>query len=262
LANNMFQNFWDNINSNPVVLAGIAQVIVPLLVVFDIIHWTEAQTAMVYTAITAITTLMVRGNTVAVNKVEQRVEEKVAHREMAGTTGTGAGMTPTATPGPASPGIPPSGTGVLLIVALVGGLLLSACGPKLPPQTSVEANVAVRGTQVVTALRATIPSIKSFVCQPSVPAPCLQPVHAERIFKGLESAGEAGEQLATVLAAVDSAKTAAEKTSGMERARTILTNLQSTLVQLSIVPDDSAVRSRLVQTFSTVMQLLLAVSTF
>ena len=101
----IFNNFVDNINNNPVLLASLAQVIVPVLVVFEVIHWTEAQTAVLYTAITAISGMFVRGNTVAKGKVEQRVEEQMLHREIVGTKGTGSGMTPTTTPGPATPGM-------------------------------------------------------------------------------------------------------------------------------------------------------------
>lgn len=101
----MFKNFWDNINDNPVLLASLAQAIVPLLVGFEFVQWTEAQTALVYSSITGISAVFLRSKTMSVAKVEQRVEEKVAHREMAGTTGTGAGLNPTATPGPATPGL-------------------------------------------------------------------------------------------------------------------------------------------------------------
>jgi hypothetical protein len=88
-----------------VLIAGIVQAIVPVLVVFKVIDWTPDQTAVVYGAVTFITGLALRGSTVAVNKIEQRVEEKVAHREMAGTTGTSEGLTAPSTPGPATPGV-------------------------------------------------------------------------------------------------------------------------------------------------------------
>lgn len=94
---NLFHNFWDNLNSNPVILAGIAQAIVPVLVVFEVVQWTEAQTAVLYTAITAIASTFVRGNTISVNKIEQRIDAKVAHREATGQTGSPAGLS-TSTP--------------------------------------------------------------------------------------------------------------------------------------------------------------------
>ena len=89
----MFENFYNNLKANPVLLAGIAQAVVPVLVIFELVHWTEAQTAILYTAISSISGMFVRGNTVAVTKVEQRIDEKVAHREMMETTGTSEGLT-------------------------------------------------------------------------------------------------------------------------------------------------------------------------
>lgn len=137
MAENAFKNFIDNLNTNPVLLASIAQLIVPVLVGFGVVQWTPEQTALVYGAITGISGMFVRGNTVSVNKVEQRVEEKVAHREMAGTTGTGSGMTPTPTPGPATRGL-----SILLAIALSASLAGCSKGAHVAAQVE---NVAHDG---------------------------------------------------------------------------------------------------------------------
>jgi hypothetical protein len=105
VAQNAFKTFAENLNDNPLLIVAVAQAIIPVLLVFEYIHWTTDQVSIVYTALGGIAAVFVSKTTVSASKVEQRVEEKVAHREMAGTTGTGEGLTPPPTPGPATSGI-------------------------------------------------------------------------------------------------------------------------------------------------------------
>lgn len=259
----MFKNFWDNINNNPVLLAGIVQAIVPVLVVFEVVQWTEAQTAVLYTAVTAILTTFVRGNTVAVNKVEQRIEEKVAHREMAGTTGTGVGLTPPPTPGPATPGMTKTnGNNIgitILLVSLGLSILISACGANLPPNTSPEGKTAVRATQVVAGLRATLPLIKSMTCTETKAPPCLQPAESLQILDYMDKANAAAVQLATVLAVVDTTTDTEEKSTGLAKARSLMVTIQQILMSASVTPAQEPLRQQLIQTFNNISELLFAI---
>lgn len=148
----------------------------------------------------------------------------------------------------------------LYVVALA--LTLSACGPKLPPNVSGEAKTAIKGNQLVQALRATIPEVKTHVCQPSVPAPCIAPADAVKVFAALETAGRTGEELAKVLAAVDAAKDATARTAGMDKARALLTSISTSLQSALTQPEQAEARQQLVTLFGNATQLLFAISAF
>jgi len=75
------------------VTEAIRQVILSL-VLFEVIRWDEHQIAGFLMAVSAVLALFARGTTVSHGRVEQKVDEKVALREIAGTTGTAANMSP------------------------------------------------------------------------------------------------------------------------------------------------------------------------
>lgn len=79
---------------NAVSLTEAIRQVILCLVLFQIIAWNEQQIAGFLMAISAVLALFARGATVSNARVEQKVAEKVAHREMAGTAGTGAGLSP------------------------------------------------------------------------------------------------------------------------------------------------------------------------
>lgn len=134
-----------------------------------------------------------------------------------------------------------------------------ACGPKLPPDTSVEARLAVRATQVVQGLRATLPALKQMVCTASRPQPCLSPQDALKILDQMDKANAVAEQLVTILTVVDSTTLADDKVSGMAKARTLMDTIQQALMAVSITPGQEAVRQELVQIFSGISTLLFAI---
>lgn len=149
-------------------------------------------------------------------------------------------------------------TAILLAVALAASL--SACGPKLPPNTSPEAQIAVRGTQVMAGLRATLPGIKALVCPPGAPGPtCLRPADADRVVVQIERAAGYAEDLAKVLKAVDEAKTAAERQAGLGKVGAILTSIQGSLSAAQIAPEGEAARMAIVGLLGTVTEILFTV---
>lgn len=149
----------------------------------------------------------------------------------------------------------------LIVVVMLA--IVAACGPKLPPGTSPEATMAVRATQVVAALRATLPQIKANVCvEGSDPRVCIKPADAIKVVNHVENAGGYAEQLGQALAIVDSAKTVTEQTAGMEKARTLLTHIQGLLTQASVAPENEGARNAVVTLMGTVTTLLFSISTF
>lgn len=82
------------IKHNTNAVAFFANQTVIMLMLFDVIHWNEAQMFGFLSFVNAGLAVIVGKTTIATAKVDQRVEEQVAHREMAGTTGTGVGLNP------------------------------------------------------------------------------------------------------------------------------------------------------------------------
>jgi len=141
-------------------------------------------------------------------------------------------------------------------------LTLTACGSKLPPNTSPEGTVAARGIQVIAALRATLPALKQATCQPGVAQPCLAPADTDRVVGHIQTASKVAEELAVVLKAVDEAQTAALQEEGMNKARALLVSIQSSLVQASVAPALEDARQRVVTILGVVTTLLFTVSVF
>ncbi len=156
----------------------------------------------------------------------------------------------------------------LIAAFLAIALALSACGPKLPPNTSLEGKLAVRGNQLVQALRATIPAVKGLVCvsttpQPSGPVPtCIPPATAVKIFEGLETAGKTSEQVADALRALDGAKTAQEQQAFQSKAMELLNTIQQTLLRVTVTPETEGARNAVVQILQTAMSILIAIGSF
>ena len=147
----------------------------------------------------------------------------------------------------------------LLGVIVIG---LVACGPKLPPDVSPEGKTAARATQVIAALRATLPALKAATCQPGVPAPCLAPADTDKVVGHVQTAAKSAQELAVVLQAVDAAQTAALQTEGMTKARALLVSIQASLTQATVAPGVEGARQQVVLILSTVTSLLFALSAF
>ena len=144
---------------------------------------------------------------------------------------------------------------------IVVALVTLGCGAKLPPDTSPEAKIAVRATQVVAALRATLPAIKSLTCTaPALTPPvCLSPADAIRVVTRIEQAGEHAERLATALQIVDAATDAASRATGMQRVTAILGSIQGSLAAAQIAPAAEPGRAAVVAILSSVMAILLTI---
>lgn len=246
----MLKNFLENIENNPVLIAEAIRLVMPILQMFGLINLTLEQQTVTFVGVSGLMALFVRNNTVSIPKIDLRVEERMAQREMAGTTGTGEGMTATETPGPATKG---------MMILLAASLSLAACGPKLPLNTSPEGKVAVRATQVVAALRATLPGLKVIVCQTNVPSPCVRPADAIQIVTKIEQAADMATQLGQALLIVDTVTLVDDKIAAMAKARNILVNVQSLLTAASIIPDNEEARQIVSQLFSNTTTLLFAV---
>jgi hypothetical protein len=146
---------------------------------------------------------------------------------------------------------------VIVLITLTG-----ACGPKLPPNTSIEAKAAIRGDQLVEALRSTIPSIKQAICQSAGQQNCLTPDDVAKVANHLGNAGRHAQELATVLSAVDDAKTASERQAGMQKANAILTSISNSLTQATVAPNLESGRQLVVSILGGVTTLLFTISSF
>jgi len=147
----------------------------------------------------------------------------------------------------------------LWVVTLVVGLLLAGC-VKTPPTMSPVGAVAVRGVQVIEALRATIPTIKVLTCTPQVPSvTCIKTADAMKIAVLLEQAADKGKELSEALYMAERALQAGDKLTGVNQAKAILASMQQMLTTAAVTPDNEPARQQLVQLFSNVTALLFAV---
>ncbi len=84
-------NFFENL-SNPVTgTEGVRQIVL-LLLAMGLIQLTMEQQLLVISSVSGVLSLFTRNITVSTKRVDQKVDELVAHREVAGTTGTAVGM--------------------------------------------------------------------------------------------------------------------------------------------------------------------------
>jgi len=147
----------------------------------------------------------------------------------------------------------------LIVVTLIAAA--AACA-KLPPNTSPEASVAIRGSQVIAALRATLPALKQATCQPGVAPPCVPPGDMDKVVGHIQQAAKVSEQLAVALQAVDAATTAADKQIGMDKARALIVSIQASLTQATVSPSAEAGRQQIVSLLGSVTSLLFVISAF
>ena len=148
---------------------------------------------------------------------------------------------------------------------LAAALTLGAC-TKLPPDTSIEGKLAVRGNQLVQTLRQVTPVVKSLTCTAATaptPVPtCIAPAVAAKIFDGLETAFKTAEEAADVLKALDSAKTEVEREPLKTKALSLLQTIQKTLMGLTVMPEHESTRNSVVQAISAAMAILISLGSF
>lgn len=147
-----------------------------------------------------------------------------------------------------------------LFVFVIG--LTLGCANRLPVGTSPEGVTAVKATQVIAALRASLPVLKAATCQPGVIPPCLAPADTDRVVTHIQTASTYAQELAVVLKAVDEAQTAALQTEGMTKARALLVSIQNSLTQAAVSPGAEDSRQKVVSILGAVMNLLLTAADF
>ncbi len=82
----------DVVARNPVALTTAIRAIITAAVAFGL-DWSAQQVGATILAVEAVLAVFTRDAVTANVNVEQKVQERVAQREMAGTSGTGDGMT-------------------------------------------------------------------------------------------------------------------------------------------------------------------------
>jgi hypothetical protein len=150
----------------------------------------------------------------------------------------------------------------LLIVVLGGSLLVSACN-RLPANTSPEANLGIRATQVVEGLRAAPPILKTITCttleqQKAERRTCVTPNEADFVAAQIQTAFERAEELGRVLQVYDTARDASEQASLMAKAAIAAKAIQQAIGLAQIRPQFEEARQSVLQLFARVSELLLA----
>lgn len=164
-----------------------------------------------------------------------------------------------------------------LVATILVALTVTSCAAKLPPNMSVEGKLAVRGTQVILALRGSIVMLKSVVCQ-SAPVPganisidalkssnlgnmCLRPEDFIKVLDKVDEAGKIGEQLAVVLRAIDESNLVDTKLTMRQKATDLMSRLSALLADAVILPGNPEARGLVQRALQNVNTLLFAVLT-
>jgi hypothetical protein len=83
--------FFENL-TNPVTgTEGVRQIVL-LLLALGVVQLSMEQQLLIISSVSGVLSLFTRNSTVSTKRVDQKVDELVAHREVMGTTGTGSGM--------------------------------------------------------------------------------------------------------------------------------------------------------------------------
>ena len=88
----IIDRFLSMVQHNTNAFAEFIRLGVLMLMLFEYIHWTEPQMFGFLAFLSAGLALITGKTTVPSVVVDQKVDEKVAHREMTKTTGTGSGL--------------------------------------------------------------------------------------------------------------------------------------------------------------------------
>ena len=83
--------FFDNL-TNPVTgTEGVRQIVL-LLLALGVVQLSMEQQLLIISSVSGVLSLFTRNSTVSTKRVDRKVDELVAHREMVGTSGTNSGM--------------------------------------------------------------------------------------------------------------------------------------------------------------------------
>lgn len=141
--------------------------------------------------------------------------------------------------------------GILIIVATAG----CQAGRKLPPNLDVEGQVAVRGRQVIAAMRGAADATDLAITTGAVTrddgVPVLQAIH-----EGSKQA----QNLADVLKLIDRARSAVERDGLIQQATDILDDLRKVLDDLVLPVQAEAHRKRIASILQPVKDALFAVA--
>jgi hypothetical protein len=151
-------------------------------------------------------------------------------------------------------------TRLLIALALVASIG-AGCAAKLPPNTSPEAKVAIRGTQLVAGIRATLPTIKEQTCVSTTPPGtlCIDPKDAIVVVQNIQKAANVAVDLAKALEAVDNATAVDDKVSKTQRAKQLLGDIQNLILQSTAAPLNANSRQAIVGIMGSVTALLFSV---
>ena len=148
-----------------------------------------------------------------------------------------------------------------LLIALTLVVSIAACGTKLPPNTSTEAKVAIRGSQLIAGIRATLPTIKEQTCVATTPPGtlCIDPKDAIVVVQNINKAADVAVDLAKVLEAVDNATVVDDKLTKTARAKQLLADIQNLILQSTAAPLNANSRQAIVGIMGSVTALLFSV---
>lgn len=149
----------------------------------------------------------------------------------------------------------------IVAIAILALITVAACGTKLPPNTSPEAKIAIRGGQLIDGIRALLPQIKANTCVATTPPGtiCVDPKDAIVVVQNIGKAADIAVDLAKVLEAVDNATVVDDKLTKTARAKQLLADIQNLILQSTAAPLNPNSRQAIVGIMGSVTALMFSV---
>lgn len=135
----MFNGF----NVHPATVSEAIRQIILCLVLFGVVQWTDQQIAGLLMAVSAVLALFTRSNTISTQKLDQRVEERVAQVQQ-GVRAPDATQADYQRSHPDYRRNHTGGTGMFIGIIALAGLTLAGCSAK-QQQIALQADRAVHG---------------------------------------------------------------------------------------------------------------------
>lgn len=144
-----------------------------------------------------------------------------------------------------------------LIAAMLVLVMATVGCAKVPPNTSPEGTLAIRGRQVMIAADGVLTGVDTLVQNQQ-----LKPADAVKVVLVIRRIGQEGQRLADALAIIDATKDQAAKVKGISQAVEILKMIQSMVTEAVIPISDEGARKQVSQLLQSITNLVIGLVQF
>lgn len=149
----------------------------------------------------------------------------------------------------------------MFLVVMASFLGSAACATRGDVQVSPEGTLALRANQLVQTLRTLTTPPGTSPIEQLVASKTLTVSQAVEVAEGIKQSMVYAQDLATVLRVVDEAKTAAERTAGLQRASVLVQQIRTSLMHATLSIETENGRKAVMAVLDTALAVLMTVGT-